>query len=105
MITVRGSNDNAQYQISEAPGKDDWDRFNNDRDNLIHTANSWRNTNRYYVGSEGLDAYVHWDDVPVYARVWVPPVSQGSVPHPQVGSVWAPCSLSSRLSCHPCGWP
>jgi len=104
MITVRGSNDNAQYQISEAPGKDDWDRFNNDRDNLIHTANSWRNTNRYYVGSEDLDAYGHWDDVPDYGRVWVPAVSQGWVPYRDGRWVWEPYYGWTWVSYEPWGW-
>ena len=35
MITIAGSGDNAQYKTDPAPGKDEWDTFNNDRDKRI----------------------------------------------------------------------
>src|SRR5439155_24791998 len=54
MITVRGSGSETQYKVSEAPDKDSWDSWNNDRDHLIRDAESWGRTNRYYVGSEDL---------------------------------------------------
>ncbi len=31
-ITIQGTADNAQYQVSGAPGRDDWDKWNSDRD-------------------------------------------------------------------------
>ena len=49
-ITIQGNADNAQYQISGAPGRDDWDRWNSDRDHTIESAQSWQHTNPYYTG-------------------------------------------------------
>ncbi len=72
MATVRGSGADARYKISAAPERDDWDRWNSDRDRMIHNANAWRHTNKYYVGSEDLDAYGQWEDAPDYGQVWVP---------------------------------
>ena len=31
---------------------------------MIHSARAWRRTNRYYTGSEDLDAYGRWQNVP-----------------------------------------
>src|SRR5882724_2098254 len=72
MVTVRGGGDDTQYKLAEAPSKDSWDSWNSDRDRLIYDAQSWRNTNRYYVGSEDLDAYGRWVTVPDYGPVWSP---------------------------------
>ena len=53
MATVRGDADSAQYKISSAPDRDDWDRWNSDRDHIIRDASSWRHTNRRYTGKSG----------------------------------------------------
>ena len=37
MATVRGSGADAVYKISSAPERDDWDRWNSDRDRVIHS--------------------------------------------------------------------
>src|SRR5579864_2774103 len=62
MATVRGTADEAQYKISQAPDRDDWDRWNSDRDHMIQNANSWRHTNgnHRYTGAQDLDAYGQW---------------------------------------------
>src|ERR1700691_5881161 len=57
MVTVRGSGADAKYKISAAPDRDDWDRWNSDRDRMIHEAAAWNHTNKYYVGSEDLDTH------------------------------------------------
>src|SRR3981081_1506525 len=49
-ITIEGTADNAQYQVSGAPHKDGWDKWNSDRDHVINSAQSWRHTNPYYTG-------------------------------------------------------
>ena len=66
MIIVRGTAEQAQYKEEEAPSKDSWDSWNNDRDHTIRDAQSWNHTNRYYVGSEDLDANGRWQNVPDY---------------------------------------
>src|SRR5258708_2368223 len=71
MATVRGDAESAQYKISQAPDRDDWDRWNSDRDHMIRNASSWHHTNHYYTGSQDLDAYGSWRNVPDYGDVWV----------------------------------
>ena len=49
MITVEGT-DNPQYQTEAAPGRDEWDTWNDDRDHRIESAQSWQKTDPYYTG-------------------------------------------------------
>jgi len=80
MITVAGT-DSPQYKTESALGRDDWDTWNNDRDHRINNASSWGKTDRYYTGSEDLDTYGTWSEVPDYGPVWMPA---------QTGPDWAP---------------
>jgi len=104
MVTVRGTGDATQYKIAEAPSKDDWDRWNSDRDNVIHNAQSWGHTNRYYTGSEDLDAYGRWTTVPDYGAVWVPAVGPEWVPYRAGRWVWEPYWGWTWVSYEPWGW-
>jgi hypothetical protein len=71
MITVEGT-DSPQYKTEAAMGRDDWDSWNDDRDHRISGASSWGKTDRYYTGSEDLDTYGKWSEVPDYGPVWIP---------------------------------
>ena len=103
LITVEGTT-NPEYQTVSAPGKDDWDRWNSDRDSRISRAESWRYTNRYYTGSQDLDDYGHWVDVPDYGRVWSPAVGPGWAPYSDGNWVWEPYYGWTWVSYEPWGW-
>src|SRR5580692_11761840 len=81
MATVRGSGADAKYKITPAPDRDDWDRWNSERDHMIHQAAAWHHTNKYYVGSEDLDSNGTWEDAPEYGQVWVPNEPEGWAPY------------------------
>jgi len=104
LITVQGTGDSVQYKVSEAPSKDDFDSWNKDRDNLIRNAQSWHNTNKYYTGSEDLDAYGHWTNVPDYGQVWVPAAAPGWAPYRDGQWVWEPYYGWTWVSYEPWGW-
>ena len=89
MITIQGV-DNPQYQTASAPGKDDWDHFNSDRDHVIRDAESWRHANHYYTGSQDLDAYGRWEEIPDYGSVWVPAAGPDWAPYRSGRWVWEP---------------
>jgi hypothetical protein len=104
MIMVRGT-DNPEYKIAGAPGKDDWDRWNKDRDNTIKDAQSWGHTNRYYTGVNDLDAYGHWIFVPGYGWVWQPYYTSATWAPYQAGRwVWEPFYGWTWVSYEPWGW-
>jgi len=81
MIVVRGSGADAQFKVENGRDRDDWDKWNDDRDHLIRDAEGVHRTSPYYTGSQDLDAYGHWTEMPDYGSVWVPSVSVGWVPY------------------------
>jgi hypothetical protein len=104
MATVRGSGADARYKISAAPDRDDWDRWNSDRDRMIHNADAWHHTNKYYVGSEDLDANGRWEDAPDYGQVWVPNEPEGWAPYRDGNFVWEPYYGWTWVGYEPWGW-
>jgi len=103
MITIRGT-DNPEYKIASAPPSDSWDTWNDERDHRISNADSWRKTDRYYTGSEDLDNYGTWSEVPDYGQVWTPNQGPGWVPYSSGRWVWEPYYGWTWVSYEPWGW-
>jgi hypothetical protein len=104
MATIRGDSNSAQYKISNAPDRDDWDQWNSDRDHMIENAQSWRHTNRYYTGTQDLDAYGAWRNVPDYGDVWVPNEPAGWTPYRNGNWVYEPYYGWTWVGYEPWGW-
>jgi hypothetical protein len=102
--TIRGTTDEAGSVLGIASSRDGWDSWNNDRDGEIRNAQSWNYTNRYYVGSEDLDAYGHWINVQDYGRVWSPTVAGGWSPYRAGRWVSEPYWGWTWVSREPWGW-
>ena len=103
-IMVRGSGNDTQYKVADAAARDDFDRWNSDRDNMIRNAQSWSRTNRYYVGSEDLDSHGRWQSVPDYGDVWVPAVANDWAPYRDGRWVWEPYWGWTWVSYESWGW-
>lgn len=104
MATVRGDASAAQYKISPAPDRDDWDRWNSDRDHMIRNASSWKHTNRYYTGTQDLDASGRWQNVPDYGDVWVPNEPDGWAPYRDGNWTYQPYYGWTWVGYEPWGW-
>src|SRR5580704_1398211 len=104
MATVRGDSQSAQYKSSPAPDRDDWDRWNADRDHMIRNASSWKHTNRYYTGTQDLDAYGSWQNVPDYGDVWVPNEADGWAPYRDGNWTYEPYYGWTWVGYEPWGW-
>jgi hypothetical protein len=104
MATIRGDASSAQYKISAAPERDDWDRWNSDRDHMIRNAQSWHHTNRYYTGAEDLDANGRWQSVPDYGDVWVPNEPDGWAPYRDGNWTYEPYYGWTWVGYEPWGW-
>jgi len=102
--TVKGTTHLAGNVLGGAPAMDSWDSWNIDRNSVINNAQSWSYTNRYYVGSEDLDVYGHWVNVPDYGRVWSPRVGKDWSPYRAGGWVWEPYWGWTWVSHEPWGW-
>jgi len=103
IITIRGT-DNPEYKVSNAPDKDDWDRWNKDRDSVIKEAEGPQRTNRYYTGANDLDGYGRWVYVPGYGNVWQPYQQATWAPYQTGRWVWEPYYGWTWVSYEPWGW-
>ena len=103
LITIQGT-DNPQYQTTTAAAPDDFDHWAADRDHSILSAQSWQHTDRYYTGSQDLDTYGHWENVPDYGQVWVPNQDSGWAPYRDGTWQWEPYYGWTWVSYEPWGW-
>jgi hypothetical protein len=104
LITIQGDSNNAQYKITGATGRDDWDAFNEDRDRQIQKADAWRHTGKYETGSEDLDAYGTWSEVPDVGRVWTPQQGPDWAPYRDGNWVYEPYWGWTWVGGEPWGW-
>src|SRR5438309_3587800 len=103
IITIRGT-DQPEYKISSAPGRDDWDIWNSDRDHVVRNSESVGHTNRYYTGVNDLDAHGRWIYVPGYGNVWQPYQEATWAPYQTGRWVWEPYYGWTWVSYEPWGW-
>jgi len=103
-ITIKGNGDQTQYRIGDAPARDDWDQWNTDRDRMINNSASRQRTNDYYTGSQDLDGYGNWQNVPDYGQAWFPNQGPGWVPYSAGNWVWQPYYGWTWVSYEPWGW-
>ncbi len=104
IIMVRGA-ENPEYQIAKAPARDDWDKWNKDRDKVVQEARSYKYANRYYTGAHDLDRHGRWVYVPDYGDwCWTPYVNAGWIPYHYGYWGWAPYWGWTWISYEPWGW-
>jgi hypothetical protein len=103
VIYVKGA-DNPEYQMAQWHDQDDWDRWNDDRGHTVADAQAWQYTNQYYMGSEDLDRYGDWIQVPGYGWCWTPYVDAGWAPYREGRWVSDPYYQWTWVSYEPWGW-
>ena len=103
MIRVQGVA-NPQYQIVDAPSRDAWDQWNDQRNHLVEDAKNYQYTNHYYTGAEDLDSYGQWINVPGYNWCWTPYVDAGWIPYYNGRWAWEPYYGWTWVSAEPWGW-
>lgn len=104
IITIRGTDD-PEYKVAQAPGGDDWDQWNRERDSSIRNSEGVRRTNPYYTGAQDLDNYGRWMNVPGYGQVWQPNDQPANWAPYQAGQwVWEPYYGWTWVSYEPWGW-
>jgi len=104
LITIQGTGEDAEYKVTDAPGKDDFDKWNDQRDRTFESSQSAQRTGPYYTGSQDLDQYGQWETVPDYGNVWVPTVEVGWAPYRFGTWVWEPYWGWTWVSYEPWGW-
>ncbi|MBZ5554693.1 MAG: FecR domain-containing protein [Acidobacteriia bacterium] len=98
--------DNAQYYLGRAAGRDDWDRWNSDRDDYLARSSSYHYLpSSVNYGAYDLDHYGHWVYQNGYGYVWFPyNVDDGWVPYSYGRWAWYPSLGYSWVSYEPWGW-
>ena len=63
------------YDIGGLPQRDEWDNWNEQRDNQLAQAQSPRYVDKEVSGVEDLDQYGRWVNTPDYGYTWQPNVA------------------------------
>ncbi len=72
MLMARGTDGNPEFQVGSAPAMDEWDRWNQSRDQVLSQSSSYRNVPSGVYGVEELDQYGDWVQADTYGSVWRP---------------------------------
>lgn len=80
-MLARGASDNPEFQVVNAPERDEFDRWNQDRDRYFERSRAYDYVSSDIYGAEDLDNNGYWTNYPQYGRVWVPRVATGWAPY------------------------
>jgi hypothetical protein len=103
-MIARGSVSDPEFQVARAPGTDDWDRWNVQRDRDLERSRSYQYVNSDVYGAEDLDNYGTWVSADSYGWVWRPSVVVDWAPYRHGRWVWVDWYGWSWVSYDPWGW-
>jgi hypothetical protein len=105
MMIARGSTANPEFQIVNAPGIDDWDMWNQSRDQQMLQSQSAQYVPQGVYGAEDLDTAGTWTNVAPYGNVWRPTaVGPDWAPYRSGRWVWEDWYGWTWVSADPWGW-
>jgi hypothetical protein len=106
-IVVEGK-DSSLYQVRKVDDKDEWDHWNERRDQELFARAEYRSIHyvpAYIPGVYDLDYYGDWIEAPGYGWVWCPrAVSNGWAPYRQGNWSWYPSYGWTWVGYEPWGW-
>ncbi|MFB3778102.1 MAG: DUF6600 domain-containing protein [Bryobacteraceae bacterium] len=103
-MLARGSASDPEFQVVSAIEKDNWDRWNEERDRYFSRTNSYRYVDPSVYGAEDLDGYGTWIYDAPYGWVWSPRVAVGWSPYYYGRWSWIDWYGWSWISYDPWGW-
>lgn len=103
-MLARGANDNPEFQVVNAPERDEFDRWSQDRDRYYERSQSYQYVSSDIYGAEDLDNNGYWTNYPQYGRVWVPRVATGWAPYRNGRWVYYDWYGWTWVSYDPWGW-
>lgn len=104
MLQARGTPADPEYMIVAAAPKDDWDRWNENRDRDLERSQSYRYVSRDIYGADDLDRWGRWVWDPPYGWVWVPNAAPNWAPYRLGRWIWINYYGWTWLSADPWGW-
>lgn len=103
-MDVRGSISDPEFQEVAAAARDEWDGWNDQRDNYLLRAQSQRYVTSDVSGVEDLDPYGRWNYDPAYGWVWQPTVAASWAPYQNGQWVWEDYYGWTWVDYAPWGW-
>jgi hypothetical protein len=103
-MLARGTSADPEFQIVAAAARDDFDRWNQDRDRYFERSQSYSNMSQDIYGGEDLDDNGTWVNNAQYGRVWVPRVNAGWAPYQDGRWVYYDWYGWTWVSNDPWGW-
>ena len=103
-MLVRGDPSNPEFQVVSAARMDDWDRWNDHRDQELEQSRSYQYVGSDVYGAEDLDGYGSWVPDATYGNVWCPRVAAGWEPYSSGRWTWADYYGWTWVSYDPWGW-
>ena len=103
-MMVRGVAEDPEFQVVAGIQRDEWDTWNEQRDQALTRSDSYRYVNPDIPGAEELDGQGTWVNDPAYGQVWAPRVSPDWAPYREGRWVWEDYYGWTWVSSDPWGW-
>ncbi|MGA7241044.1 MAG: DUF6600 domain-containing protein, partial [Bryobacteraceae bacterium] len=104
-MQARGTSADPEFQMQGAIGVDDWDRWNDSRDQtLMQAATAYQNVPPGVYGVEDMQGQGNWVNTPDYGNVWQPTVAPGWAPYSCGRWVWEDWYGWTWVDCASWGW-
>jgi hypothetical protein len=104
-MMARGAASDPEFQVVNAGGMDEWDRWCDSRDRMMMQSVSSRYVGPGVYGAEDLDNSGAWTNVPEYGNVWHPTgVAADWAPYQYGRWVWQDWYGWTWVSYDPWGW-
>jgi hypothetical protein len=104
-MMARGTSADPEFQIEAAIAMDDWDRWNESRDQaLMQASAAYQNVPPGVYGVEDMQGQGNWVNTPDYGNVWQPTVAAGWAPYSCGRWVWADWYGWTWVDCASWGW-
>lgn len=101
---VRGGPQDPEFQVVPATGPDEWDNWNERRDQALDHVQSYQYVNPDMAGAEDLDNSGQWLNDPTYGEVWAPQEPADWAPYQDGRWLWEDYYGWTWQSNDPWGW-
>jgi hypothetical protein len=103
-MLIRGEGDDTAFRVVDSDPRDEWDDWNERRDNVLSKSDSYRYLSRSISGGQDLDDNGNWRYVSGYGYSWFPSVTVGWAPYRHGRWVWLDYYGWTWESYEPWGW-
>jgi hypothetical protein len=103
-MLARGNPADPEFRIVPAIAADEWDRWNEQRDQEMLGSQSYNNVPQDVYGAEDLDNHGQWVGDPSYGEVWAPAVNADWAPYQNGRWTWEDYYGWTWVSSDPWGW-